>query len=71
MYLYPWTRTRYYGALLLTLVFGLLPTLPRAEQRIADDRIDLDTEALPWPFQLTEIQRFDRDTYFLLEYSGP
>ena len=27
-------------------------------------RIDFDTEALPWPFQLTEIHRFDRDTYF-------
>ena len=30
----------------------------------ADDRIDLDTGALPWPFQITGIQRFDRVTYF-------
>jgi mono/diheme cytochrome c family protein len=30
----------------------------------ADDRIDLDTAALPWPFQITGIQRFDRDSYF-------
>ena len=30
----------------------------------AYDRLDPDTEALPWPFQLTEIQRFDRDAYF-------
>ena len=29
-----------------------------------DQRIELNTEALPWPFQLTEIQRFDRDSYF-------
>jgi mono/diheme cytochrome c family protein len=30
----------------------------------ADERIDLDTQTLPWPFQLTEIRRFDRDTFF-------
>ncbi len=30
----------------------------------AVDSIELDTETLPWPFQLTEILRFDRDTYF-------
>ncbi len=30
----------------------------------ADDNIDLDIEALPWPFQLTEIHRFERDAYF-------
>jgi mono/diheme cytochrome c family protein len=30
----------------------------------AHDRLDPDTEALPWPFQLTEIRRFDRDTFY-------
>lgn len=30
----------------------------------AHNRFDSDTEALPWPFQLTEIHRFDRDTYY-------
>lgn len=30
----------------------------------ADGSVALDTETLPWPFQLTEIRRFDRDTYF-------
>lgn len=30
----------------------------------ADNSIELDTETLPWPFQVTEIRRFDRDTYF-------
>jgi mono/diheme cytochrome c family protein len=30
----------------------------------ADDSIELDTKTLPWPFQLTEIRRFDRDRYF-------
>ena len=30
----------------------------------ADDNIDLDIKALPWPFQITGIQRFDRATYF-------
>ena len=30
----------------------------------ADDGIDLDSKPLPWPFQLTEIRRFDRDGYF-------
>ncbi len=30
----------------------------------ADERMDLGTGALPWPFQLTEIRRFDRETYF-------
>ena len=30
----------------------------------ADDRADLGTETLPWPFQLTEIHRFDRAAYF-------
>ena len=29
-----------------------------------DENIDFDTETLPWPFQLTAIQRFDRDAYF-------
>jgi mono/diheme cytochrome c family protein len=29
-----------------------------------DASIDLGTEALPWPFQLTEIRRFDRARYF-------
>jgi len=29
-----------------------------------DPSIDLGTEALPWPFQLTEIRRFDRRRYF-------
>jgi len=29
-----------------------------------DESIDLGTEVLPWPFQLTEIRRFDRQTYF-------
>ena len=39
MPLHPWPKTRTCGALLLTLVFGLLPALPRAEQAIADDRV--------------------------------
>jgi len=30
----------------------------------ADDGTAVDTETLPWPFQLTEIRRFDRETYF-------
>jgi mono/diheme cytochrome c family protein len=30
----------------------------------ADESIDLDAFELPWPFQLTEIRRFDRETYF-------
>jgi hypothetical protein len=30
----------------------------------ADESIDLDPATLPWPFQLTEIRRFDRDNYF-------
>jgi len=30
----------------------------------ADERADLGTETLPWPFQLTEIHRFDRAAYF-------
>jgi mono/diheme cytochrome c family protein len=30
----------------------------------ADESIELDPETLPWPFQVTEIQRFDRDAYF-------
>jgi mono/diheme cytochrome c family protein len=30
----------------------------------AYERLDPDTEALPWPFQLTGIQRFDRDAYY-------
>jgi mono/diheme cytochrome c family protein len=30
----------------------------------ADERADLGTEILPWPFQLTEIHRFDRVAYF-------
>ena len=29
-----------------------------------DERVDLGTEVLPWPFQVTEIQRFDRLKYF-------
>ncbi len=29
-----------------------------------DESIDLGTDALPWAFQLVEIQRFDRDAYF-------
>jgi len=29
-----------------------------------DDDADLGTETLPWPFQLTEIHRFDRRAYF-------
>jgi mono/diheme cytochrome c family protein len=29
-----------------------------------DEGVDLGTEALPWPFQVTEIQRFDRSTYY-------
>ncbi len=29
-----------------------------------DDSIDLNPDILPWPFQLTEIHRFDRDKYF-------
>jgi mono/diheme cytochrome c family protein len=29
-----------------------------------DETIDLGTDALPWPFQLTEIHRFDRRRYF-------
>ncbi len=29
-----------------------------------DESIDLGTETLPWPFQLTEIHRFDPDDYF-------
>jgi mono/diheme cytochrome c family protein len=28
------------------------------------EKAEPDTETLPWPFQLTEIHRFDRDTYF-------
>jgi mono/diheme cytochrome c family protein len=28
------------------------------------ERMSPDTEALPWPFQLTEIRRFDRDSYY-------
>ena len=39
MYLNPWSGARAHGALLLTLVFGLLPALPRAEHSIADDRV--------------------------------
>ena len=30
----------------------------------AYERMAPETEALPWPFQLTEIQRFDRETYY-------
>ena len=30
----------------------------------ADDSIELDTETLQWPFQLTEIRRFVRGSYF-------
>ena len=30
----------------------------------AYERIAPDTEDLPWPFQLTEIQRFDREAYY-------
>lgn len=30
----------------------------------AYERMAPDTEALPWPFQLTEIQRFDREAYY-------
>jgi mono/diheme cytochrome c family protein len=30
----------------------------------ADESIDLGTEVMPWPFQLTEIRRFDRERYF-------
>jgi mono/diheme cytochrome c family protein len=30
----------------------------------SDARADLGTETLPWPFQLTEIHRFDRVAYF-------
>ncbi len=30
----------------------------------SDPGLDLGTDALPWPFQLTEIRRFDRDRYF-------
>ncbi len=30
----------------------------------ADDSSELDTKTLPWPFQVTEIRRFDRDRYF-------
>jgi mono/diheme cytochrome c family protein len=30
----------------------------------ADDSIDVDTKSLPWPFQITEIHRFDRNAYF-------
>ena len=29
-----------------------------------DEHVDLGTEALPWPFQVTGIQRFDRLTYY-------
>ena len=29
-----------------------------------DPGIDLGTETMPWPFQLTEIRRFDRARYF-------
>lgn len=29
-----------------------------------DTAVGVDTETLPWPFQLTEIHRFDRDAYF-------
>lgn len=39
MYLYPWSRIRAHGTLLLTLVFVLLPALPRAKHTIADDRV--------------------------------
>ena len=30
----------------------------------AYERMAPETEALPWPFQLTEIRRFDRDSYY-------
>ena len=29
-----------------------------------DDGIEVDTRKLPWPFQLIEIRRFERETYF-------
>lgn len=36
-----------------------------------DPSIDLGTEALPWPFQLTEIRRFDRAGYFVPAQPAP
>jgi len=30
----------------------------------SDESIDLGTEVIPWPFQLTEIQRLDQKSYF-------
>lgn len=30
----------------------------------SDESTDLDTKRLPWPFQITEIQRFDREADF-------
>jgi mono/diheme cytochrome c family protein len=30
----------------------------------AADSVDVDPKTLPWPFQLTEIHRFDRNSYF-------
>jgi mono/diheme cytochrome c family protein len=30
----------------------------------AVENVDIDAKTLPWPFQLTEIHRFDRDGYF-------